>query len=243
MKPLYTQEEFEKAKGKDKLSCECYYCGVPFLKNKCEIVRLLNNNKHHKPIKFCNVECAKLSRKTNKENIVINCKQCNNLTNNPVFCSKNCAATFNNKIPKRKLSKKCTKCNNLVRNSSSTLCEIHFLEMKANSKEHMANLTLADYHNRDCLKNLHASSKNVHIRNICRKWNSNLLKTPCYNCGYDKHVELCHIKAISSFKPEDKIGLINHPDNIIQLCRNCHWEFDHDMLFLIYPNGNPIIRQ
>ena len=30
MKPLFTQDEFNNAKGSEKLPCQCYYCGKTF---------------------------------------------------------------------------------------------------------------------------------------------------------------------------------------------------------------------
>ena len=47
------------------------------------------------------------------------------------------------------------------------------------------------------------------------------------NCGYDKHYEICHIKAVSSFTENCLMEEINHIDNLIALCPNCHWEFDN----------------
>ena len=61
----------------------------------------------------------------------------------------------------------------------------------------------------------------------CIKWNKILTGLPCAVCGYDKHVELAHIKAVSEFNVSDKLSDINNERNIIQLCRNCHWEFDN----------------
>jgi hypothetical protein len=52
-------------------------------------------------------------------------------------------------------------------------------------------------------------------------------RTCCEKCGYDKHVEACHIKPISSFPDDTPIDLINSPDNLLALCPNCHWEFDN----------------
>ena len=49
----------------------------------------------------------------------------------------------------------------------------------------------------------------------------------CQKCGYDKHVEVAHIKAISIFDENTLISVINHPSNLLVLCPNCHWEFDH----------------
>lgn len=49
----------------------------------------------------------------------------------------------------------------------------------------------------------------------------------CQKCGYDKHVEVCHIKPIASYDIKTPIDIINDPANLIVLCPNCHWEFDH----------------
>lgn len=60
-------------------------------------------------------------------------------------------------------------------------------------------------------------------RSVAKKlgWNS------CAHCGYDKHIQICHIKAISSFDEDTLISVVNSKDNLIALCPNCHWEFDH----------------
>ena len=50
----------------------------------------------------------------------------------------------------------------------------------------------------------------------------------CARCSYDKHVELCHIKAISSFSIDTLLSIVNSSDNIIFLCPNCHWEQEND---------------
>lgn len=52
----------------------------------------------------------------------------------------------------------------------------------------------------------------------------------CVICGYDKHIEIAHIKAVSEFSNKDKISIINDISNIIPLCPNHHWEFDNNML-------------
>jgi heterodisulfide reductase subunit B len=49
----------------------------------------------------------------------------------------------------------------------------------------------------------------------------------CQTCGYDKHVEICHKKAIKDFPHTALVSEINSPDNLLMLCPNCHWEFDH----------------
>ena len=54
----------------------------------------------------------------------------------------------------------------------------------------------------------------------------------CFICGYDKHVEVAHIIAISKFKDNDLISEINSKDNLIYLCRNHHWEYDNNLIKL-----------
>jgi len=55
-------------------------------------------------------------------------------------------------------------------------------------------------------------------------------KKPCFNCGYHKHVEVCHIKAVSSYEDSSLISEINSKENLLFLCPNCHWEFDTGVL-------------
>lgn len=104
-----------------------------------------------------------------------------------------------------------------------------------NKREAIQNLTLSDYCERPSVVRLHQSSKFAHIRGLCRSWNKDKLKLPCHICGYSKHVELAHIRAISSFPLTALVGEVNHKDNIIQLCPNCHWEFDNKLVDLVFP--------
>lgn len=53
----------------------------------------------------------------------------------------------------------------------------------------------------------------------------------CRICGYDKHVEVCHIKPVAEF-PDSAVIMseINNPSNLIGLCPTHHWEFDNGLL-------------
>lgn len=44
----------------------------------------------------------------------------------------------------------------------------------------------------------------------------------CAICGYDKHVEIAHIKPVSDFADSCTIAEINSIDNLIALCPNHH---------------------
>ena len=54
----------------------------------------------------------------------------------------------------------------------------------------------------------------------------------CAICGYDKHIEVCHIKAISSYNNDTLVSEINDIKNLIGLCPNHHWELDNGLLAL-----------
>lgn len=72
-------------------------------------------------------------------------------------------------------------------------------------------------------------------RSTVRKWAEKIYKEnnsecKCVICGYDKHIEIAHIKAVSDFDDDATIAEINNINNLIGLCPNHHWEFDNGLL-------------
>jgi len=174
------------------------------------------------------------------------CKSCgkmfNKLENQVVkhpnhFCSRSCSAKFNNKgkqrnPPKVRVCQKCAKefvSTISTNNRSRTLCSGCY-KSYADRREFLKSRKLSYYHDLKSVKGKHPSWKNSHIRILNRIWNANLLEQPCSSCGYSKHVELAHIKPISSFSDTATLGEVNAPENNRVLCPNCHWEFDHNLL-------------
>lgn len=51
-------------------------------------------------------------------------------------------------------------------------------------------------------------------------------------CRWDIFVEICHIIPVSSFAKGETLGDVNHPDNLLLLCPNCHYLFDKKKLSL-----------
>lgn len=161
----------------------------------------------------------------------MNCLNCNKETTNPSYCSRSCAAICTNKLyPKKKTKKTCTICGKPVASFRYSRCPEHHQEYMETRFDYIQHLTLNDYWSKSSVANLHPSSKSAHIRILARSHFKDLIAKPCYNCGYDKHVELCHIKGVRTFDGTAKISEVNSYKNLIQLCRNCHWEFDHNML-------------
>lgn len=106
MKPLYTPDNFNKAKSRDSLPLECYQCHKTFTTTKNEIQKYLKRQKENNPrrnqLKYCSVECRDIGKISGAN---IKCKQCEKIIykqrrhinkNNNLFCSSSCAATWNN---------------------------------------------------------------------------------------------------------------------------------------------------
>ena len=154
------------------------------------------------------------------------CECCGKLTTNPRFCSRSCAAKVTNKeVTKRKTTRKCQHCDLLVKSCKHTLCSMHFDEWKLRFRQES---TLGEYRNMTSVKGKHPSWANAHVRGFARSWLKHLSQLGCAKCGYTKHVELAHIQPISSFTDDVKLSVVNGEQNVIQLCRNCHWEFDNE---------------
>ena len=153
------------------------------------------------------------------------CQQCGTSITNPKFCSRSCAATFNNRIPKRKKIKQCASCSREIY-AGRTYCRECWNKKRILST---SELTLQEYTNRPSIRGKHPSWLYAHVREFARRWNKSIIKV-CQVCGYSKHVEVAHIKAISSFPLTTKLKEINAATNVLGLCPNCHWEFDHDLL-------------
>lgn len=161
------------------------------------------------------------------------CITCNNATSNPRFCSRSCAAKYNNKIhPKRKTKRVCFICGKPVKSYRNSRCFEHQEEYLSTRFDYIKELPLSHYWSKKSLQNLHQSSKNAHIRILARNHFKDLLLKPCAKCGYNKHVELCHIKPIREFQETSLIREVNSYENLIQLCPNCHWEFDQGLFKL-----------
>jgi predicted nucleic acid-binding Zn ribbon protein len=146
----------------------------------------------------------------------MNCLNCSILTTNPKFCSRSCAAIFNNSrkdIKRRTVEGSCFICQTPIP-SSRRYC-----------KEHRTIILSLD-----ATKNSN-DGKNAYIRSHSRAlYRKSQRPYVCCLCEYSKHVDICHVKDIRSYPDGTSYLIINHPSNIIALCKNHHWEFDHDML-------------
>lgn len=117
---LFTEEEFNTARSRDKLPLRCLACGEIFYIHKNVIQTQLKIRPHRN--QFCSLTCVrKGANKCNSvEKITCNCGTCGKeiqiyprviakSKSGKVFCSKSCAAVYNNEH-RQKLSKEIT-CN------------------------------------------------------------------------------------------------------------------------------------
>ncbi len=161
------------------------------------------------------------------------CIHCDKETKNKKFCSRRCSTTYNNLhklIGKAKNGitlKECKTegcCNSAVRwRRYCVKCE------ELREPIYARNPTRIELSEKYCKDN-HRSSAFSYIRYHAREVVAKDLPKVCSKCGYDKHVELAHIKSIAAFNNNDRIEDINHRDNLMFLCPNCHWEFDNGLL-------------
>jgi len=151
------------------------------------------------------------------------CLYCGKETTNPKYCSRSCAAQATNRLyPKRKKrSYFCQKCGTRVppRRKYCDSCNPHRVDWDT--------VTLGD------LQNKRSYQVNSRVRELARRaYSRSERPLRCAVCGYDKHVDICHIHSISSFSSSATIGEINSLQNLVVLCPNCHWEFDNGLFSL-----------
>ncbi len=166
--------------------------------------------------------------------MIKNCLTCGKDTDNPKFCNHSCSAKYTNKnrIIINSLKKEyfcfiCKKSMGIGRKNKRKYCISCKKEYSPNYKDW--SLVTIEQH----FKNLPNFQANSRIRalgkGIYKKSKKNF---SCLNCGYSKHVEICHIKPISSFDRNTTISQVNDINNLVALCPNCHWELDNGFLKL-----------
>lgn len=71
------------------------------------------------------------------------------------------------------------------------------------------------------------TARSIIAKNARKLYSQSNKPKKCICCGYDKHYEVAHIKAVSDFSDNALISEINNINNLIALCPNHHWEYDN----------------
>lgn len=127
-----------------------------------------------------------------------------------IYCSRTCSVTYNNRNRERKKKEKKVKEKKPI-----------FDYLKGVTKKEFFDL-----------KGVYYKFRAIIRRHAHYVYHQNNGEKRCNVCGYDKHVEVCHIKSVSSFGDDELITDINSFNNLIGLCPNHHWEFDNGLINL-----------
>lgn len=151
-----------------------------------------------------------------------NCLACGKKTTNPKFCSRNCAAKHNNTVAPKRLKK-------------PKFCKYCGVKLEEDRRV-CANCTPYVDWSKRTLGEVRQAAKyqpNAQARDVARQeFKKSKRPAVCQNCGYSKHIEVCHIIAVKDFPPETPMSVVNGINNLVALCPNCHWEFDHGVLHI-----------
>jgi len=168
---------------------------------------------------YCSQKC-KSRAKYIKQRLKLNnnCIICQKPTSNPKFCSHKCSAKVNYKTTTKPTL--CRGCGAQIADhwTQRKKCD----DCKAKRKSSFdINLTL---------KQLKVKVPNINqfhakIRGLARSYFKSTGQ--CSKCGYNKHTNVCHIKPVKDFDDMSLVSDVNSISNLIELCPNCHWEFDH----------------
>lgn len=196
----------------------------------------------------------------NNPNYCIHCKSKIEINNGQkvaevrlkIFCNKSCAAKHNNwKTPKRRALREklgqCSVCKssiNLKRAPSGgfiarKLCDAclaiyktHKMRVVRDSLE--SKISFESVTKCELFKN----RKNWQSANSCIRKHARRIYAlgngakECKVCGYNNHIQVCHIDQVCDFSDETTIAEINALSNLVALCPNHHWELDHGLLIL-----------
>lgn len=184
--------------------------------------------------KYCCLSCknrAKQKRRKNRKwsppKAKFNCLECNSLTHNAKFCCRDCYAKYTKKNSVLK-QYYCAACNQPTYQGwkvASKFCDNCRTNPDINNNYvDWSKVTIAMLKSGKNTFQYHAR-----IRSHAR---SQINKTPCLICGYNNHIEICHIKPIKEFTDDTTIDIVNAKTNLVCLCPNHHWELDNGILNL-----------
>jgi hypothetical protein len=156
------------------------------------------------------------------------------------FCGRSCSTSYNNRLKPKRTRAPLGVCN--WEGCSSTVTG----PRRSRCGEHRGPVVRAPQHGlyqwpaipgvtigeAKALLNRSSDRFSTYLRTRARGYakRSLDLTVACQaGCGYSKSIVLAHIKPLSDFTDNDLVE-DTYTNNLALLCRNCHWEFDHNLL-------------
>jgi hypothetical protein len=180
------------------------------------------------------------------------CTKCGSKTANLKFCSRSCANSYNNSIvPRRRPEHKCKVCEAPItarRRYCSTKCKVAsrpkerqwaYSPCECGSPKQKESKSC-----RVCKTRLYEdvtvgelkskSTRDAQVYNSLRQRSRSIAKKTytmaCPICNYDGHVDVCHIRGLSSLPDETTVEEASGLNNFTLLCKNHHWELDNGLI-------------
>lgn len=234
----YTEENFKNAKTTDTFEFVCPVCGEKFYRTKHYITR-----NHGITPKYCSEKCYRDDNA--KRFITVKCEECGKeyeieecvynrkmKKGSNFFCSRSCAAKYNNrKYPKKeKKLDTCPICGG-VKDTRSKVCK------KCSDKQRtIRDFELGHYVGYEG-KKTYLTHKCTQIRKDARRFMDSESKQEkvckyCHNHEFDEILEVHHLKGILEFDAHTKISEINCDENLVWLCPNHHTMLEKGLIKL-----------
>jgi hypothetical protein len=141
------------------------------------------------------------------------------------FCNHSCAAKYSN-YHRQKKKYYCQKCGAIICEGFENYTGRKYCNTCSPNYADWTQITYGE------AKEKRLYQVNSRIRELARQKFCKTHELKCAICGYDKHVEIHHIKGISTFSDDTPISIINEDSNLIALCPNHHWEIENGLLEL-----------
>jgi len=153
------------------------------------------------------------------------------------FCNQHCSATHNNlKITENKKKIQfychCERCGETILLSRTPAGYVQFSKFCKNciyDKSSVSKSTKESLISRSCG---YQSYRTAVRKNAAKVFDKSGTKKECIICGYDKHIQVCHIKSVSDFSGDSPVTEINRIENLVAMCPNHHWEYDNGLIDL-----------
>lgn len=229
-------DQLESVKYSDLVEHVCDSCQLVYHKTKYNVYS--NSRRPGKPRPhgvlnlgdktYCSKKCQTLGQVTRSK---VPCQYCGVETLNSNYCSNSCSAKVSNKQRIRfKKTHLCIHCNQETIYNRK-FCDQCMKDGWQYSRQGTKPLQLRTIEE-SIQRVTHSGGANRYtaVRSNARTLYKEQLAGSCEVCGYSKHVELCHIKPISSFPLDTLLTDVNAPSNVTFLCPNCHWEYDRGRL-------------
>ncbi|MDT7781344.1 MAG: hypothetical protein QOC99_3856 [Acidobacteriota bacterium] len=156
------------------------------------------------------------------------------------YCNRSCSVGYNNHVfPKRKRTweerplktHNCLNCNGEInsRDGRRKYCEACKAIVRHQAIEYLDGRTKGDLFTKSVNWQAARSSLRGHA---FKAFLRSKMPRRCVVCHYFIHVEIAHIRPVKHFPNDALVSDINDISNLVALCPNHHWEFDHGLLDL-----------